>query len=585
MTPVIAPSMISRSRSVSDPRWSPGGGRLAWIDAFDGRSDVVVAPLDESGAGAPVVVTAECGVGGGYAWVDDDTFVVAGADGRLVVVSAAGGVERALTTEGRALAPAVSARGEVACAIERADACDIATVPVDGTAWPTRVSHADYAWDPAWSADGRSLVWQEWDLPNMPWHESRIMRIDRSHDDARGDKARVIAEGGGCSQPRFAPDGTRLAWIHDGALLVDGEPVLGERFEHAEPEWSSGQRSFAWSPAGDELAWCRNEDGFGRLVIGALGRKSARELSKGWHRGLDWSAEGIVCVRSGAVTPAQVVVLAPNGSARRVIARGAVGGFERTALVEPRAVTWKSGTATVHGLLWRAAGTTTARPTVVHIHGGPTGQSLADWAPRVQWLVQRGYAVLQPNHRGSTGYGVAYRDALDGRWGERDVADVVAGIKHAVKEGWSTPGRVALMGGSAGGFVVLNVAAHHPDLVAAVIALYPVTDLLDLAATTHRFESGPHLRFVGPLPEARDVYVARSPMTHAAKVKAPVLLLHGADDVVVSPAQSAAFADALRRAGATVERHVYDGEGHGWRRADTIADELARIDAFLSRWC
>ena len=138
---------------------------------------------------------------------------------------------------------------------------------------------------------------------------------------------------------------------------------------------------------------------------------------------------------------------------------------------------------------------------MVHVHGGPTGQALADWNPRVQWLVQQGYAVLQPNHRGSSGYGVNYRNALDGRWGELDVADVAAGIKHAIKEGWAAPGRIALMGASAGGFTVLNVAEHYPELVSAVIASYPVTDLVDLAATTHRFEAGDVSRLVGRLPD------------------------------------------------------------------------------------
>jgi len=224
-------------------------------------------------------------------------------------------------------------------------------------------------------------------------------------------------------------------------------------------------------------------------------------------------------------------------------------------------------------------------PIVVHVHGGPTGQALADWNPRVQWLVQRGYVVLQPNYRGSSGYGVTYRNALDGKWGLLDVADVAAGIKHAVKEGWGAAGRVALMGGSAGGFTALNVAAEHAELVAAVIALYPVTDLLDLAATTHRFESGDCGRLVGALPEAREQYVARSPITDPSKVRAPVLLLQGGEDRVVNAACTAGFAQALQRAGTIVEHHVYAGEGHGWRRSETVADELARIDAFLSRWC
>ena len=208
----------------------------------------------------------------------------------------------------------------------------------------------------------------------------------------------------------------------------------------------------------------------------------------------------------------------------------------------------------MHGLLYRPTGATRP-PLVVHLHGGPTGQALADWNARVQWLVQRGCAVLQPNYRGSTGYGRAYTQALAGRWGDRDVADAAAGIRHAVKEGWCDPNRIVLMGGSAGGFTALLVAAKHPDLVRGVIALYPVTDLLDLAATTHRFESGYHLRLVGPLPDAADRYRERSPLTLAGEIRAPVLLLHGRADRSVRPEQSERLAARPRaRASGTCTR-------------------------------
>jgi dipeptidyl aminopeptidase/acylaminoacyl peptidase len=573
--------MIARSRSVADPRWSPTGTRLAWVDSFDGRSDLLVAPASAEGLDGgrpPLLVTAETGLGGGYAWIDDDHLVVGAADGRLVVVHAEGGVVRTLSRDGRAFSPAVSSRGEVAFGVDRDDACDVVVAALDGSAAPCTVSQASYAWDPAWSPAADRLAWLEWDLPAMSWESSRIAVLDRATNEVT-----VVAEGA-CGQPRFSPDGEHLAYVRAGALCVDGEAVLAEEFEHAEPAWSPGQRSYAWSPDSSELAWCRNEDGFGRLVIGAIGKKSARELSKGWHRGIDWGVEGIVCARSGGVTPQQVVVLAPNGSARRTLARGAVGGFERTPLVEARAVTWKAGNATVHGLLWRGAGAAERPPMFVSLHGGPTGQALVDWNPRVQRFVQRGWTVLQPNYRGSTGYGDAYRRALDGKWGDRDVADVVAGIRHAVKEGWCDPSRIVVAGGSAGGLTALLTAAKAPDLVAAVVASYPVTDLVDLHATTHRFESGYTPTLVGALPGALDEFRDRSPVRQAASVRAPVLLLHGADDRSVRPEQSAAMADALRAAGVWVERHVYDGEGHGWRRAATIADELTRVDAFLARW-
>ena len=608
-SPTIGPitaALIARSHGVADPRWSPSGNRLAWADSFDGRTDLVVAAND--GSTPPTVVTAACGLSDGWCWASDDEIVIVAGDGRLLVIATDGTQRCVLHREGDAIGPAVSSRGEVAFAIERDDSCDIATVPLDGSAWPVRVTHVDYAWDPTWSPDGTMLAWHEWDLPNMPWDASRVML--RAADGA----VRVIAGGDAvaASQPRFSPDGSQLAFISDAdgwpVLWVadvasfdsdagdrsgsDGapnaRPVISERHEHAEPAWMDGQRSYSWSPDSSELAWCRNEDGFGRLVVSAPGSRSARELSRGWHRSLDWGPNGIACVRSGAVTPSHVVVLAANGSGRRLVARGPAGGFEATGLVEPKPVKWKSGSATVSGLLWRPAGSFPAdgrgRPLIVMVHGGPTGQSLADWTPQVQAFVQRGWSVLQPDYRGSTGHGRAYTQALAGRWGERDVADVGAGIRHAVKEGWADASRVAIIGGSAGGMTALLVAAQHPDLVQAVVARYPVCDLVDLALTTHRFESTYTYRLVGLLPDAADTYRDRSPMTRAAEIRALVLLLHGDKDTSVPVAQSEALADALRGAGVTVERHVYEGEGHGWRRAATIADDFERVHAFLTRW-
>ncbi|MET1002446.1 MAG: hypothetical protein ABWZ15_11595, partial [Acidimicrobiia bacterium] len=268
---MITPAMLARSATVADPRWSPGGAHVAWVFTHDGRADLVVAPADESGP--HVVVTADTGAGGGYDWVSDDEIVVGAADGRLVVVSAAGGVLRTLTRDGRAFAPTVSARGEVAFACERDDACDIAVVPLDGSSWPERRSHADYAWDPAWSPDGVRLAWHEWDLPEMSWDASRIVVRDDSG------AAKVVAGGDavGVGQPRFSPNGDRIAFVSDAegwpviwTADLDGgspQPVLREKREHAEPAWGPGQRSYAWSPSGNEIVWCRNEDGFGRLVI------------------------------------------------------------------------------------------------------------------------------------------------------------------------------------------------------------------------------------------------------------------------------------------------------------------------------
>jgi dipeptidyl aminopeptidase/acylaminoacyl peptidase len=542
--------------------------------------------------------------GGAFAWAGDDHLVCAADDGRLVVIAvgAGDGAARVISRDGRAAAPAVSPDGaRVAFILERDDACDIAIVPVDGSAWPARVSgDTDYAWDPAWAPDGDVLVWHEWDLPNMPWDGSRIAARKVDGLAPAGD-ARVVAGGDDVAvgQPRFAPDGSALAFISDAGgwanvWVADGDgsrarPLVEEACEHAEPSWGPGQRSFAWSPDAAALAVGRNQDGFGALVVVGSEGASARPVSSGWHQGLDWGSAGLVCVRSAPRAAPAVTVNPSDRSPGRTLAVGAVAGFEHAATVEPEAVAWRGEDGgAVPGLLWRpdsaALGSGPLPPLLVDVHGGPTGQATASWSPRHQFFLDRGWAVLAPNYRGSTGYGRAYAQALAGGWGQCDVTDTAAGIREAGRARWCDPDRVAVIGGSAGGLTVLLLAARHPEMVRAAVSLYGVTDLFDLADTTHRFESRYLDRIVGALPRHAGRYRDRSPVTHAAEITVPVLVLQGSDDKVVPPAQARGMVDAMRAAGTPVEHHEYEREGHGFTRVETITDALERTDDFLTRW-
>ncbi|MSO79682.1 MAG: S9 family peptidase [Acidimicrobiia bacterium] len=598
----ISAQMVARSRVVAEPRWSPDGQRLGWVESFAGRADVVVAPCDASAP--PVVVTADTGCasvgaygGGAWCWAGPDHLAVAGADGSLVLVPVDGGPARVLSREGRAAAPAATPDGSrVAFVLETDDACAVMVVSGAGSGAPVRVSHgADYAWDPAWAPDGSLVAWHEWDLTGMSWDASRLVV---AQPDASG---QVVVAGGGAvsvGQPRFAPDGSSLAFVSDesGWWNVwttrpdgsDARQVLAEEREHAEPAWGPGQRSFAWSPDATTIAINRNEDGFGRLVLvskgsGPTAGGAVRERSNGWHHALDWGMPGIACIRSGARTPTAVTVLDPNTEDRRAVARGPVAGFESAGLVEPETVTWESDGAVVHGLLYRPPGVA-APPMLVDIHGGPTGQATVSWSARTHFFVTRGWAVLAPNHRGSTGYGRAYTQAMAEGWGKIDVADTAAGIRAAATQGWCDPARVAVMGGSSGGLTVLLLCAQHGDLVRAGVSLYGVTDLDALAASTHRFESRYLDRIVGLPGKVGDRYHDRSPVAQASDIRVPVLVLQGDADKVVPPEQARLVVDAIRNAGGTVDHHVYEGEGHGFQRPETVADMLDRTDAFLRKW-
>ena len=209
-------------------------------------------------------------------------------------------------------------------------------------------------------------------------------------------------------------------------------------------------------------------------------------------------------------------------------------------------------------------------PLVVTVHGGPTSRSEATLSMSTQFLTTRGIAVLDVNYRGSTGYGRAYRDALNGEWGVRDTLDCVNAARHAAAEGLADPDRLAISGGSAGGYAVLSALAFH-DTFDAGASYYGVADLAALAAETHKFESRYLDGLVGPLPEAEDTYRERSPVYHAEGITAPLLLLQGGKDEVVPPAQAEAMIDALVENRTPYAYVEFPEERHGFRDADNIA--------------
>jgi dipeptidyl aminopeptidase/acylaminoacyl peptidase len=399
-------------------------------------------------------------------------------------------------------------------------------------------------------------------------------------------------------QPRFSPDGARLAYLSDetGWLNLwvaaadgsDAKPLVEKDVEHGDPSWGLGQRSYAWSPQGTSIVFTRNRLGFGTVdrVDVATGDVSA--LDKGVHGGLSWRGDRIAAVRSGARVPMQIVLYEEAGGRRTTVARGPVGGFEALDLPEPIAVTWEADDgAAIHGRLYEPSAPSATGadppPLLVWIHGGPTGQTTVAWNSRLPFFLERGWAVLFPDHRGSTGHGRAYVQSMAGRWGDLDTSDTAAGMREAARRGWGDGSRMVVMGGSAGGFTVLNLLAHHPDLCAAGIDLFGVADLFDLNETTHRFEAHYLHSIVGPLPDAADAYRDRSPLPVADRITSPLLILQGDADEVVPPAQSRTIADRLRALGRTVETHFYEGEGHGWLRPETTIDELNRIESFLRR--
>jgi dipeptidyl aminopeptidase/acylaminoacyl peptidase len=221
-------------------------------------------------------------------------------------------------------------------------------------------------------------------------------------------------------------------------------------------------------------------------------------------------------------------------------------------------------------------------PLVVMIHGGPTAAAGTAYSASVQWWTTRGFAVADVNYRGSTGYGRPYRQELNGNWGIADVEDCVAVVKYLTDAGKADPARVAIRGGSAGGFTVL-AALTNSDVFKAGASHYGVGDLMLLAGETHKFESRYLDRLIGPLPEAEAIYHERSPVNHLDRMKAAAIFFQGLDDKIVPPSQAATMVEAMKALNLPVAHYEFAGEAHGFRKAETLKRVLNLELGFYGR--
>jgi dipeptidyl aminopeptidase/acylaminoacyl peptidase len=443
----------------------------------------------------------------------------------------------------------------------------------------------------------------------MPWDatELRLADLDTSGPLPALSASRVVAGGPEVSifQPLFTRDAAGLCYVSDetgwGHLyrrdLATGQvrQLTSGEAEHGTPAWMHGMRTLAELPSG-ALAVIRSTAGFHRLVLLDPGTGSERDLSPALPGYTAFSApaaspaaERLAVVASGGRQPPRVIAIDladPAAPRVDVFRRSDSELVPASALSAPEPVSWTSFDGEqAHGLYYppasdRFAGKG-APPLVVLVHGGPTSQVTATWNPQAQFFATRGYAVLLPNYRGSTGYGRAYMLKLRGSWGIYDVEDARTGALALADRGLADRSRLVIMGGSAGGFTVLQSLVQYPGVYKAAICMFGVANQFTLAADTHKFEARYLDSLLGPLPEAAAVYRERSPIFHADRIRDPIAVFQGEIDRVVPREQSDSIVASLRARGVPHEYHVYPGEGHGWRKSETIDHFYRTVEAFL----
>lgn len=477
----------------------------------------------------------------------------------------------------------------------------------DGAAVVTVFEGTDFVNAPRISPDGQHLAFVTWDHPSMPWDDSAV-RVGALAEDGRLRGAAVVVAGGDevCAQePVWTPAGDlvhvddRSGWWNlyrteisapEGWIELRTRHLHPAQAEFSGPQWVFGPRTVA--VLDDQhlvLSWSER----GRRRLGTM-RLANGEL-EAWIG--DWEPSGsiaaapdrVVFVGAHPQQPAAVVELELAEGTTTVLARSTSVSLPEDSVSEAEPVTWVSqDEQEAHGFFYgpRLEGVRAADgelpPLLVMIHGGPTSATSPGFSPAIQFWTTRGFAVLDVNYGGSTGYGRAYRERLDGAWGVVDVADCATGAAAMADAGRADGDRLAIRGGSAGGFTTLAALAFT-DTFAAGTSLYGIGDLAALAAETHKFEARYLDRLVGPYPEAEQVYRDRSPLQHVEAITVPVLLLQGSEDRVVPPAQSVEMAQALRGRGVPVAYVEFPGEGHGFRGAEAIRTALQTELAFYGR--
>jgi dipeptidyl aminopeptidase/acylaminoacyl peptidase len=613
----LCPENLAQSLRLDDVQWDSDGETLVWLEGRSDRGVLVCAPSGNAPRDlTPTLsVRARVGYGGGDLTVSQGQVYFVAQEGRLYRQSLAAGDAKPITPQfGHMASPTVSPDGKWVLFVHTYEGTDgLAIVDAEGRQWPQKLVYGqDFYMYPCWHPEDTHIAWVSWNHPNMPWDSTQlhIAQITTGGDGlpTTSDIVTLVDKDDvAVQQPCFSPDGRTLAYISDESgwsnlYLYDlahgtHRALTDAPVEVGVPGWAQGGRTYGFSPDGSCIYYLRNEAGFSRLWVVGIAGGQARPVTSPLtaYTSLGQIAVApqtgrLAFVASSSTASARIVSYMPGSEQPVQIHRRSTGeSIPASDLSVPQAVEWAAPNGTtVHGLYYPPASSrftgTGLPPAVIDIHGGPTGQSRPGYDARAQFFATRGYAVLYVNYRGSTGYGKAYAAALRGQWGILDVEDAIGGARYLVDAGLADPDRLVIMGGSAGGYTVLKALVDRPGFFRAALCLYGVSNMFTLAADTHKFEERYLDSLLGPLPEASAIYRERSPVFFADQIVDPIAVFQGEIDRVVPKEQSDSIVDSLRRRNIPHEYHVYEGEGHGWRKQETIEQFYRSVEAFLRQY-
>ncbi len=357
------------------------------------------------------------------------------------------------------------------------------------------------------------------------------------------------------------------------------------------PQWVFGMATYAFLDDG-RIASIMSKDGIDRLVFLQAGEpvQTADLPYTAYGRRLRSSGNTLVFTAASPTEPAAVIRFGALTGSRDVLRRSLAEPPDPKYISRPRSIAFptESGAATAYAIYYPPANADFVGPSgekpplIVESHGGPTSMTMAQLSQEIQFWTSRGFGVVDVKYGGSSGFGRAYRERLKGRWGMVDVEDCINAACYLVEQGEADGRRLAIRGGSAGGYTTLCALVFHDDFAAGA-SYFGVADCETLATDTHKFESRYLDGLIGPYPAAKDVYYARSPIHLAKRLSCPVILFQGLEDRVVPPSQAERMVEALRANQVQVAYLAFEGEQHGFRKAETIQRTLEAELYFYSR--
>lgn len=457
-------------------------------------------------------------------------------------------------------------------------------------------SSCDFYACPRVSPDGRFLAWYQWNHPNMPWDGTKLMVAEIKEDGSLGKPVHIAGnEDESIFQPSWSPEGqlhfvsdrtgfwniyklnTDLGAINDGTVSVTNLAKMEKEF--GLPLWVFGMSTYDFLGDGT-IVCCYCEKGVWKLAKIVDGEFQPVECPYTDIQYICSNGEKVAMLASSPTSGSSVVVFDPGKNSFEVVKEGASIELDEAYISVPEIIEFPSASGQTSFAFYYPPKNKKFEgmdgelpPLLVKSHGGPTGATTSGLNLAFQYWTSRGFAVVDVNYGGSTGYGRKYMKRLELNWGVVDVDDCEKAALYLVADGKADKQKLAITGGSAGGYTTLCVLTFK-DTFKAGASHYGIGDLEMLARDTHKFESRYGDRLIGPYPEMKERYIERSPINHTEKLSCPLIVFQGLEDKVVPPNQAEMMVKAVEEKQLPVAYIAYEGEQHGFRKAENIERTL-----------